>query len=166
MINTYTQLNSNIGGALRQALDATTKVALDELLKLIEADVYSYPDSWTNGSSGDLGRTGEWKDTWDRTKAVLTGNQVSAEIGQIIEVRWHQPFSHGSIIENEAISNDNLSTIINEGLRDTGINFPAMPTRPFWDDFRKWCDNNLVAVFKAECAKQGVPMSATLTYSM
>lgn len=170
MSSTYSELNSNLGNALQMALDATAKIALNELLNLIESDVYSYHDSWTNGSSGDYGRTGEWKNTWDRTKASLTstlnGAEATAEIGQMVNLVWHQPFSHGSIVEQEAISMENLNTIINEGLRDTGINFPAMSARPFWDDFQKWCSSNLVAVFKSECAKQGVPTGATLTYSM
>lgn len=170
MASSPTELSNQIGVALGQALDNTTKVALNELLRLIDEDVYSYPAVWTNGNYGDLGRTGEWRNTWDRTKAVVSsvmgGSEATAQIGQMIELQWHQPFSHGSIVEDEAISNQNLSTIINEGLRNTGIGFPAMSARPFWSDFEKWCDSNLVSVFKAECAKLGLPIGATLSYSM
>ena len=171
MISSQSQLLVDTGIAIQKALDNTTEIALKELIRLIDAEVYSYDATWTNGSSENgFGRTKEWRDTWDRTKATLATvgntNEAKAQIGQMIELQWHQPFSHGSIIEGEPISSTNLNTIINEGLRNTGINFPAMAPRPFWSDFEKWCENNLVSVFKSECSKQGLNVGTTLSYSL
>ena len=168
MINSQLELSSKVGNAMQAAMNNTTKIALEELLRLIDEDVYSYPDTWTNG--GGDGRTMEWRNIWDKTKATFVSSlntaTVQAEIGQMMGLTWHPPFSHGSIIKHEGISADDLSTIINEGLRNTGIGFPAMPARPFWSDFKKWCDSNLTPTFVNECRKQGLPISTTLTYSI
>lgn len=168
MISSQSQLATQLGNAMQIAMNNTTQIALEELLRLIDEDVYSYPNSWLN--NGDEGRTMEWRSTWDNTKSILISSlntaTVQAKIGQMTGVTWYPPFSHGSIIENKAISANDLSTIINEGLRDTGINFPSMAARPFWDNFKKWCDNNLTSIFMSECRKQGLSTGATLSYSV
>lgn len=167
MINTQAELATLAGSKLQAAMNATTERALKELLDIIDRDVYSYNATWTN--AGDAGRTKEFRESWDRTKAQLvtslSRSEVSAEIGQQIALEWHLPFSHGSVVEGEAISKENLNKIINEGLRDTGINFPAMSPRPFWDDFEKWCNANLAKIFAQECRKQGLNLTTSFSYS-
>lgn len=167
MVSTQAELAVLAGSKLQEAMNATTEQALKELLNIIDRDVYSYNATWTN--AGEEGRTKEFRDSWDRTKAELvtslSRSEVSAEIGQQIALEWHLPFSHGSVIEGEAISKENLNKIINEGLRDTGIGFPAMSARPFWDDFEKWCNANLAKIFAQECKKQGLDLTTSFSYS-
>lgn len=167
MVNTQAELAVLAGSKLQAAMNATTEQALKELLNIIDKDVYSYNATWTN--AGEVGRTKEFRESWDRTKAELvtslSRSEVSAEIGQQIALEWHLPFSHGSVIEGEAISKENLNKIINEGLRDTGIRFPAMSARPFWDDFEKWCNANLAKIFAQECKKQGLDLTTSFSYS-
>ena len=167
MVNTQAELAVLAGSKLQAAMNATTEQALKELLNIIDKDVYSYNATWAN--AGEVGRTKEFRESWDRTKAELvtslSRSEVSAEIGQQIALEWHLPFSHGSVIEGEAISKENLNKIINEGLRDTGINFPAMSARPFWDDFEKWCNANLAKIFAQECKKQGLDLTTSFSYS-
>lgn len=167
MVSTQAELAALAGSKLQAAMNATTEQALKELLNIIDRDVYSYNATWTN--AGEEGRTKEFRESWDRTKAELvtslSRSEVSAEIGQQIALEWHLPFSHGSVIEGEAISKENLNKIINEGLRDTGIGFPAMSARPFWDDFEKWCNANLAKIFAQECKKQGLDLTTSFSYS-
>lgn len=167
MVSTQAELAALAGSKLQAAMNATTEQALKELLNIIDRDVYSYNATWTN--AGEEGRTKEFRESWDRTKAELvtslSRSEVSAEIGQQIALEWHLPFSHGSVIEGEAISKENLNKIINEGLRDTGIGFPAMSARPFWDDFEKWCNANLAKIFAQECRKQGLDLTTSFSYS-
>lgn len=167
MVSTQAELAVLAGSKLQEAMNATTEQALKELLNIIDRDVYSYNATWTN--AGEEGRTKEFRESWDRTKAELvtslSRSEVSAEIGQQIALEWHLPFSHGSVIEGEAISKENLNKIINEGLRDTGIGFPAMSARPFWDDFEKWCNANLAKIFAQECKKQGLDLTTSFSYS-
>lgn len=167
MVNSQAELINLAGSILQAALNETTKQALEQLLDLIDKDVYAYNATWLN--AGEEGRTKEFRDSWDATKATLatslSKSVVSAEIGQQVALEWHLPFSHGSTIQSEAISKENLNTIINEGLRDTGIGFPAMSARPFWDDFEKWCNANLAKIFAQECRKQGLNLSTTFSYS-
>lgn len=162
MVDSPQELQNEMAKTVENAIDATMEIALNKLLEYIEQDVYSYPDTWVNGWSGDDGRTGDFLDTWDRTNAIRKGNVVESEISQIRDLEWNPPFSHGSIVEGEAISLENLNYILNNGLRNTGIGFPEMKPRPFWDDFTNWCNANLTKIFVAECAKLGMNLSSSL----
>lgn len=170
MINNDTQLKLIINQSLETAMNNTTKIALDELLNIIEQTVYSYSATWTNGQGGDTGRTHEFYDSWGKTKAkivnTLKGSAVEASIMQMIPLEWHQPFSHGSIVEGRAITIEELDNIINKGISESHINFPAIEARPFWDEFEKWCNGNIKNIFRQECQKVGLNLDTSFSYSL
>ena len=159
-INSTTELKSVIYDKLKIAIDSTTEVALNKLLDIIEHTVYSYNATWTNGSGGEFGRTHEFYDTWGKTKAKmvrgLRGSAVAASIMQMLPLTWHQPFSHGSVVEGRALTINELDNIINSGISESHINFPAIEARPFWDEFEKWCNENLTNIFQRECISAGL----------
>lgn len=170
MINNELELESAINNVLMHAVDNTMEIALKKLLDIIEQTVYSYSATWVNGYEGDLGRTHEFYDTWDKTKAKVAkafgGSKVEASILQTLPLTYHAPFSHGSIVEGGAIDKDDLNNIINKGLKESHMNFPAIEARPFWDEFEKWCDNNIIKIFQAECRKVGLNMKVGASYSI
>lgn len=168
-INNSLELQSKLNQALVTVVDNTMQIALDKLLDIIEQVVYSYNATWTNGWGGDLGRTHEFYDTWGKTKARFVssffGSEVEASILQTLPLTYHKPFSHGSP-NYGAISKNDLSNIINEGLSESNFNFPAIQARPFWNDFEQWCNKNLIDTFLAECRKVGLNTKASASYSI
>lgn len=163
MIKTGTELSSILSTYVQMAVDNTLQIALDKLLDIIEREVYAYNATWTNGYNGELGRTHEFYDSWSKTKASLKrsliGTSVEGSILQALPLAWHQPFSHGSVAEGRAIQNSQLNQIINEGLKESHMNFPAIDARPFWGEFEKWCNKNLIDTFESECSKLGIDLS-------
>ena len=170
MVNSEAQLKSVINQRLQIAVDNTAEVALEELLNIIEKTVYSYNATWTNGQGGGAGRTHEFYDSWAKTKAKITssfkGSAVEASIMQMMPLVWHEPFSHGSIVEGRAVTINELDHIINEGIDESHINFPAIQARPFWDEFEQWCNGNIKNVFQQECQKAGLNLSTKFSYSL
>lgn len=170
MINSEVQLKSVIAQQLQTAVENTADVALKELLNIIERTVYSYNATWTNGYDGDPGRTHEFYDSWDKTKAKITntfkGSAVEASIMQTMPLEWHEPFSHGSIVEGRTLSISELDHIINEGLSESHLSFPAIQARPFWDEFEKWCNGNIKQIFQQECQKVGLNLSTKFSYTV
>ncbi len=170
LINNSLELQNRANQALMTVVDNTIQIALDKLLDIIEQTVYSYGATWTNGQGGDFGRTHEFYDTWGKTKARFTssffGSAVEASILQTLPLSYHEPFSHGSIVSGGAISKNDLSNIINEGLSESNLNFPAIEARPFWDEFERWCDKNLINIFTSECKRMGLNIGASATYSI
>ena len=168
MISNQTQLYSIINNALITVVDNTMERALDELLKIIDKIVYSYPATWTNGYDGSYGRTEEFRDSWDKTKAKFvasfSGSAVEASILQTLSLSYHPPFSHGSIA-NGAINKDDLNDIIVNGLNESHMNFPAIAARPFWTEFELWCNQNLRDIFVQECQKVGLNVKANMSFS-
>lgn len=142
---------------LQRALNNTTSQLLTKLLELIEKDVYSYGASWTNGWNGDTGRTGDFGKSWEKTKAIIEGNIVSSEIYQNASALiYAEPFSHGSEYHGGALSADALDNIIEEGLKDTGIGFPAMAARPFWKEFTTYVDEHFEDILITNCKILGL----------
>lgn len=170
MINNSLELKNKINQALVIAVDNTTQIALDKLLDIIEQTVYSYGATWTNGWDGEQGRTHEFYDTWGKTKARFTsaffGSAVEASILQTLPLIYHEPFRHGSIVSGGAIGKNDLNNIINEGLSESNLNFPAIEARPFWDEFELWCNKNLINTFLAECRKAGLNVRVKTSYSI
>ena len=163
MIRNEAELSAMLSTYLQMAVDNTLQIALDKLLDIIEKEVYSYNATWTNGYNGEPGRTHEFYESWSKTKASLkksfAGTAVEGSILQELPLQWHEPFSHGSIVEGGTIQNNQLNQIINEGLKESHLNFPAIEARPFWDEFEKWCNKNLIDTFKTECSKVGIDLS-------
>lgn len=162
MITNESQLAIKLSSDIKIALDNTMKIALNVLLDYIEKDVYSYPTTWTNGSDGDEGRTRDFLNSWNSTKTEIVYNSLgsfaNAQIMQDKVLEHISPFIHGSDYKKGKLNSDNLSGIINDGLKKSHFNFPAIESRPFWDDFIKWCDKELANTFYQECRKIGVPI--------
>jgi len=153
---------TSIMPSLQKAMDNTAEELLNALMKIIEDVVYSYhspTNDWTNGWDGDYGRTGQFKESWEKSKSIIAGNIIKTEIMQNITqnfLEYQEPFSHGSEYKGGEISAENLDDIINNGLRDTGIGFPEMQPRPFWADFEKYVDTNLDDIFVRNCMGVGL----------
>lgn len=147
-------INTELMILLNKAVNGTISELLDKLLDIIQETVYSYPATWTNGYKGAEGRTGDFgTEAWDATKASIIGNVSSAEIFEN-NLQYTAPFSHG-------LSAEGLADVINDGLYDTGIGFPAMSSRPFWTEFTTYIDNNFDRIFRKHCLEVGLPISAT-----
>lgn len=140
IITTYSQLENIINGKCQVALDKTMSRLLDELEGLIQTDVYDVPSIWD--SVYDL-RTGQFKDSWEKTKAQIHDNMVEAEIFQNISAmqRIDDPPIH--------VDGDKLAGIINSGI---GYNFGQMEgrSRPFWNHFIQYCEREFGNIFQEE----------------
>ena len=143
IITTYTQLENILNGKCQEALDKTVDRLMTELERLIQVDVYDVPSAWD--SVYNL-RTGQFKDSWENTKAQIHDNIVEAEIFQNVSVmqRIDEPPIH--------VDKEGLAEIINSGV---GYNFGQMEgkARPFWNDFIQYCEREFENIFQEELKK-------------
>lgn len=143
IITTYTQLENILNGKCQEALDRTVDRLMAELERLIQVDVYDVPSVWD--SVYNL-RTGQFKDSWENTKAQIHDNIVEAEIFQNVSVmqRIDEPPIH--------VDKEELAEIINSGV---GYNFGQMEgkERPFWNDFIQYCEREFENIFQEELKK-------------
>ena len=143
IITTYTQLENILNGKCKEALDRTVDRLMAELERLIQVDVYDVPSAWD--SVYNL-RTGQFKDSWENTKAQIHDNIVEAEIFQNVSVmqRIDEPPIH--------VDKERLAEIINSGI---GYNFGQMEgrARPFWNDFIQYCEREFENIFQEELKK-------------
>ena len=143
IITTYTQLENILNGKCQEALDRTVDRLMAELERLIQVDVYDVPSVWD--SVYNL-RTGQFKDSWENTKAQIHDNIVEAEIFQNVSVmqRIDEPPIH--------VDKEGLGEIINSGV---GYNFGQMEgkARPFWNDFIQYCEREFENIFQEELKK-------------
>ena len=143
IITTYTQLENILNGKCQEALDRTVDRLMAELERLIQVDVYDVPSAWD--SVYNL-RTGQFKDSWENTKAQIHDNIVEAEIFQNVSVmqRIDEPPIH--------VDKEGLDEIINSGV---GYNFGQMEgkARPFWNDFIQYCEREFENIFQEEFKK-------------
>ena len=143
IITTHTQLENILNGKCQEALDRTVDRLMAELERLIQVDVYDVPSVWD--SVYNL-RTGQFKDSWENTKAQIHDNIVEAEIFQNVSVmqRIDEPPIH--------VDKEGLAEIINSGV---GYNFGQMEgkARPFWNDFIQYCEREFENIFQEELKK-------------
>ena len=144
-VECQTLLNSTI----QSALDRTVDRLLDKLKEYIEEDVYkSYTPFFYD-------TTGQFKDSWKKTKATIKGNIIESEIFENLStlVFDSDKFQHGSniFVENWGGSETNeLAHIINDGAIGDAFGFPQLGARPFWDDFIEFCGAHFEEYFKEE----------------
>lgn len=147
---------------IQKALDDTTQELLIKLREIIEEVVYSYDDTWTNGWNGEQGRTGQFKDSWEKSSAVIMDNIAESEIFQnYMTMKYEEPFSHGSAYGDGELMENALNEIIMNGYHDTDIGFPEMKPRPFWSKFQDYVDSNLSTIFAKNMQKNGLPIGVT-----
>lgn len=143
IITTYTQLENILNGKCQEALDRTVDRLMAELEHLIQVDVYDVPSVWD--SVYNL-RTGQFKDSWENTKAQIHDSIVEAEIFQNVSAmqRVDEPPIH--------VDKEGLAEIINNGV---GYNFGQMEgnIRPFWNDFIQYCEREFENIFQEELKK-------------
>lgn len=151
------ELQLTINKLIQNAIKGTTDSLLNILLEFIEKDVYSYNPSF------DV-RTNQFKDSWYNTEAEIKGNMVESTILQdLASILYDGEWSHGSEYSNPqgrlTMIEDGmnaLAEIINDGLSTSNFGFPAIESRPFWDDFMNYAKTNLAKIFIVECAKVGL----------
>lgn len=153
------QVQSYLVEKLTNALDATMKIAWDELKNIIDADVYNaYYPIWYE-------RTNELLDNWEYIAPSLKGTMIESVLS------FTKPISHsGSPLWQHGIreiDNQEFAEIINEERPIGNIaGFPDIDRNPFWDEFSKWCEANFENVFIQQCKLLGLDISNTFTYSI
>lgn len=157
VISSFSQLYTEINGKLEFAIDRTINILLKELQQIITRDVYSRPSP-----SGENwhGRTYEFLESWNASQPMIVGNVVQSIISQDgYDFSWNNQrdeWSHGNGWQELAINS--LDEIINNGLSDSNFNFPAIEARPYWDDFRIYCEENIDKIFMTQCKMLGLPL--------
>lgn len=58
----------------------------------------------------------------------------------------------------DLLSPEQLIALVNYGHREGKFGFPAMPARPFWDDFMAWMEKNFYNEYLKQCRKIGLPV--------
>jgi hypothetical protein len=155
-----------IASIVRNALDETAKDLLDELLRIIEEEVYSYQVGGTDGS-GWNNRTREFENSWSKTDTELRGLIAETEILQNIgsfSYKWNKndgEWSHGNAWEEFPI--EDLDVVINEGLKSSNFGFPAIQDRPYWGKFKEYVKNNLSSIFESHLGN--INSSVTINYN-
>ena len=135
----------NINRLISIAIEKTTERLLDELVNIIDSVVYSYSGSWA-----DENRTYRFKDSWYNTVSTIVGNVVVSSVQQNQDVLFHDPqnWSHGN--RWSPLEENSLNDIINNGLSSSNFGFPSIEARPFWSDFKVYCNNNIERIFEEQ----------------
>jgi hypothetical protein len=149
---------------LNIALDNTMEVLLNKLKDYIYDDVYmveSISDNpwwYDKNNAYGLNRTGEFMESWEKTKATLLGDGSFCEISQVLS-SMKQTILGGNIAHKDR---EDLAKIIETG---SGYNFGQMEgtARPFWKDFMIYVDENIDSIFISECKKVGLNLGTTLS---
>jgi hypothetical protein len=152
-LQNWVDLNAKLNFYVKKALDLTTEELLDILEDYIQKDVYDMHSKWE--ASGK--RTGEFKKSWERTKAQQTATNI-------IESQIYQNISAMRIDSAQMIhiDRDSLSQIINSGIGYRFGDFEGT-ARPFWDDFLNYVNTNLTSIFEKNCLAVGLPISASIS---
>lgn len=147
MVNSIEEFEIIVNQRIQEALDNTMQKLLDELINIVQVEVYN---AYTPLA---YDRTGQFKDSWEKTKTQLQQNISSCEIFQNYSTMvWNPnatPFpQHGTT--SRPLAENELNNIIENGL---GIpNFK----RPFWTKFEQYVESNIYRIFKEECEKVGL----------
>ena len=166
---TNTELYNAVKEQCRQAMEDTVADCLDELGHIISEDVYSNKPS--NSETKKM-RT-KWLLSKKRYREIFDAKiynafgqglamSIKPDLGEEVPSNPIK-FQHGS-----AYGNVEYSTIYNmksylEMLNDPNFiakagdnpfHFPWQVDRePFWDDFKKWCDENFTRIFGENLSK-------------
>lgn len=153
-----------IAEKLNIALDNTMEILLNKLKDYIYDDVYMKEspseNPWWHDKSNiyGLNRTGEFMESWEKTKAIFLNGGSFCEISQVLS-------SMRKIVLNGKTAHEdgeNLANIIESG---EGYNFGQMEgvARPYWKDFTMYVNENINSIFINECAKVGLNLDTTLS---
>lgn len=149
------KLQNELQTKFKEALDKTMKVAWDNLKDIIQQDVYDrYNPKWYQ-------RTNELLNNWEYFEPKALGLIVDSKLSftKQISHSGYPFFNHGI----SQIDNNTFANIIN-GEYNIGkiANFPLedeLNRNPFWDDFKKWCNDNFEEEFEKQCNELGLPIT-------
>lgn len=150
LVSSYAELYSNVNAKLEIAIDATLEILLIQLQNIIDEEVYGWRS--TSSNPWEIYRTGQFLDSWQRTKSITVGNLTQGEISQAIEVM--QQFFVNNVEVHE--DREDLANIIMTGngykLSDN------VPARDFWSPFKIYIVQNLSDIFYKQCMLVGLPL--------
>lgn len=143
------QLNLAISKTLVNIVNEVTEIFLNQLEQIIDNVVYSYSATWEY-------RTGQFKDSWEKTRAELIGNVAQATIydNSSKMTTVNELWIHGN--PWSSLTGNAMASIIENGLSTSNFNFPAIEPRPFWSEFEKWADQNFERIFVQSCKRYGL----------
>ncbi|MGL4453665.1 MAG: hypothetical protein ACRCTZ_21105 [Sarcina sp.] len=153
MIQDDLQLQMFLLNDLQRAVDNTLERCLNELQEIIMSTVYGA------GTPIVYERTNEFLESFKENKATIKGLMVQGEIFQDFMSMSYNPesFTHGSYSGDVR---EYLADIINDGAIGLFGDGWYSQSRPFWDEFIYWVDNNLNSIFEQECKKLGLPIKS------
>lgn len=140
----------SINIAVKEAMESTVQILIEELKSIIDKKVYgAYSPEWYQ-------RSYDFRESWDSTSATMIGNMVEAEIFHDDNLLTYnaEKWQHGNIINR--LEPDGLPTIINEGRIGSGMGFPQLGEREYWETFNTYIDGNLKRILMEELAKKGL----------
>ena len=142
------QLESVLNDKVREALELTKDIALDELVDIIDKSVYKEPEGWYH-------RTGELK-----KKENWVGKVYKGMRGYTLEINFEpNEFTHDTL---ELQHTNSIGTDVNPlallgilngngGLNlSTNLSRWGIEHEAFWDKFEWWFHDNFTTIFK-EC---------------
>lgn len=142
----FTQLESVLNDKVREALEITKEMALDELIRIIDKNVYGQPEGWYN-------RTEELKDRRNWVGRVYKGMK-----GYTLEINFEPNYFTYDTVELQHTNSigtdvDPLALIGilngNGGLNlDTNLSRWGIEHKAFWDEFEWWFHDNFTEIFK------------------
>lgn len=150
MIRNQTELNAFLTSKLSIVVESVARILTDKLIELIDDEVYSYNNTFYE-------RTYQFRDSWEYTKPIIKGNIIESEIFQNYTIMTYVPekWQHGSKYSGQ-LDENGLSEIINDGKIGNMANFPQIGSRPFWDKFKEYVNENINRIFIEECNKNGL----------
>ena len=156
IINSVEQMQLQIDLLAQNVVRGVAKKMTEKLKEFIDSDVYSYPETWG-------GRTGDFGDSWEYSEPITEFGYIESIISEnLMKIQFDGAWSHGS--NYSRMEEFNLAEIINNGLDSSNFNFPAIDSRPFWNNWMAWANTEFDNLFISESKKYGITMSGGLSF--
>ena len=141
-------INSKVQSALNKVVD----ICLIKLEEIIQTNVYDgYSGGWAQAGM----RTGQFKESWQKTVAKIVGNLIEAEIYEDINIMVtdSENFIHTDL--NGEDDRENIAEVIESG---NGYNFGKREGIPahYWQGFMIGVNSNATNLFKTALIEQGL----------
>lgn len=157
MIKSKIELDTFLNLKMSLVIESVAKTLTDKLLEFIDDEVYSYDNTFYE-------RTYQFKNSWEYTKPIIRGNIIESQIFQNYAIMTFNSdkWQHGSIYSGK-LDENSLSEIINDGKIGKIANFPQIGSRPFWDKFKEYVNENINRIFIEECNKNGLTITGNVS---
>ncbi len=159
-ISNETELKLDIGIKVSQAIENTTAILCDELLKIIQQNVYNAY------SPKEYIRTEQFLYSWESTVAVVKNYITQSYIQQDLSVmQTDKLINHtkGNFYTNPTYTNHNfpngkgsLAEVIENGSPSDYHYWGNAIPRPFWNEFELYIDTNIDRIFAEQMAFVGL----------